>query len=290
MSVNFDYSQAFSRNIGWVTPEEQAQLRRTRVAIGGLGGVGGSHLVTMARLGVGRFSISDLDDFDVPNFNRQHGASLATVGQPKLAVMAQTIRDINPEVDLRLFDTGISHDNVDAFLDDVDLYLDSLDIFALDIRRKVFQRCHERGIPAITAAPMGMGTAMLIFLPNKMSFEEYFRFDDVSEFEDKIIQFVIGVSPAMMQRSYLVARSSVNFLHRKVPSTAMGIELAAGVAGTHALKVLLGRGPIPSAPWGLHFDAFRNRLIRTWRPWGNRNPLQRLMFHRVRSLLRGMGS
>jgi hypothetical protein len=56
----------------------------------------------------------------------------------------------------------------------------------------------------------------------------------------------------------------------------MGCELCAGVAGTEALKILLGRGEVIAAPRGLHFDAYRNRLVRTWRPWGNRNPVQRL--------------
>lgn len=287
MATEFEYMLAFSRNIGWVTQEEQSRLQRARVAIGGLGGVGGSHLVTLARLGVGQFSVADLDDFDVPNFNRQYGASVSTVGKSKLAVMSQAVRDINPEVTLHPFDQGINLENVDDFLSGTDLYMDSLDIFSLEIRRKVFQRCHELGIPAITAAPMGMGTAILVFLPGRMSFEDYFCFDDVRSFEDKLVKFVIGVSPAMLQRRYLVKRSSVNFLNRKVPSTAMGIELAAGVAGTQALKVLLGRGSVVHAPRGLHFDAYRNRLVRTWRPWGNRNPLQRMMFWRVRQLLSG---
>jgi tRNA A37 threonylcarbamoyladenosine dehydratase len=48
----FSYEQAFSRNIGWVTPAEQQVLRGKRVAIAGGGGVGGVHLLTLARLGV----------------------------------------------------------------------------------------------------------------------------------------------------------------------------------------------------------------------------------------------
>jgi hypothetical protein len=48
------------------------------------------------------------------------------------------------------------------------------------------------------------------------------------------------------------------------------------MAATVALKVLLGRGEVLYAPRGLQFDAYRNKLVRTWRPGGNRNPLQRL--------------
>ena len=51
----FNYEKAFSRNIGWITKEEQQVLRGKKVAIAGAGGVGGVHLLTLARLGVGNF-------------------------------------------------------------------------------------------------------------------------------------------------------------------------------------------------------------------------------------------
>lgn len=57
----FDYHRAFSRNIGWITEHEQSTLRDKRVAIAGMGGVGGFHLLTLARLGIGKFNIADLD-------------------------------------------------------------------------------------------------------------------------------------------------------------------------------------------------------------------------------------
>ncbi|WP_265941729.1 ThiF family adenylyltransferase [Dechloromonas sp. A34] len=280
----FSYDIAFSRNIGWVTEDEQARLRATRVAVGGLGGVGGNHTLTLARLGVGSFTITDLDTFDWPNLNRQAGAMVSTMGLPKLDVMAEQVRGINPSVDLRLLPNGLSLENIDYFLEGANLYVDSLDIFSLDIRRKVFARCYELGIPAITAAPMGMGTALLVFMPGKMSFEEYFALDGYS-FEDQILKFIVGVSPSMLQRHYLLTRDSVNLFKRKVPSVAMGIELAAGVACSAALKVLLGRGDVRYAPKGLHFDAYQNRLVKTWRPFGNRNPLQQLMFWYIRRIL-----
>jgi molybdopterin/thiamine biosynthesis adenylyltransferase len=284
MNTIFDYEEAFSRNIGWVTKAEQSELRKKCIAIGGLGGVGGSHLIVLARLGIGRFKISDLDEFELANFNRQYGASMSTIGKDKVDVMQKAIEDINPTIKIDHFDQGISLENLDDFLDGVDIYVDSLDIFALDIRRAVFARCYERNIPAITAAPMGMGTSVLIFMPGKMSFEEYFCLDGLP-LEDQVIKFIIGVSPTMQQRKYLVDRGSVNFLKKKVPSTPMGIELAAGVACTNVLKILLGRGSIISAPRGMHFDAFNNKLNKTWRPFGNNNPLQKMMFWYIKRLL-----
>ncbi len=275
MPRRFDYHAAFARNIGWVTVAEQAVLRAKRVAIAGLGGVGGSHLLTLARLGIGALNLSDFDHFELANFNRQAGATLSHLEQPKIEVLAGMAGDINPELDLRLFPEGVSRDNVDAFLDGVDLYLDGLDFFAVEARCCVFAACARLGIPAVTAAPLGMGVALLNFLPGAMSFEEYFRLDGETD-NEQLLRFLLGLSPAMLQRGYLVEPGAVDFLRHRGPSTPMACELCAGVAATEVLKILLARGTVKSAPHGLQFDAYRARLVRTYRPGGNRNPLQRV--------------
>ena len=118
----FDYDAAFSRNLGWVTEAEQQQLRQKCIAIAGLGGVGGSHLLTLTRLGIGKFKLADFDTFDIPNFNRQAGAMMSTVGQPKAEVLARMAKDINPELKITSYPGGVDKSNLDAFLDGVDLY------------------------------------------------------------------------------------------------------------------------------------------------------------------------
>ena len=273
VTVEFNYQKAFSRNIGWLTNAEQHVLNGKRIAIAGLGGVGGAHLLTLARLGIGAFNIADFDTFDIPNFNRQVGAMMSSVGRRKTDVLSAMARDINPELQLKVFEEGVTQQNLNAFLDGVDLYVDGLDFFAFSARKLVFPACAEKGIPATTAAPLGMGTAVLNFLPGGMTFEQYFRWDGCSE-DEMAIRFLIGLSPAMLQRGYLVDRSAVDFKARKGPSTPMACELCAGVAATQALKILLRRGDIVSAPHGLHFDAYRNKLAKTWRPGGNHNPIQ----------------
>ena len=282
----FDYDLAFSRNIGWVTESEQAKLKKSRVAIAGLGGVGGAHLLTLTRLGISHFNIADFDDFDVHNLNRQAGAFMPFMGQPKIDTVAKLARDINLDVDLRLFPQGVTPENVDEFLRDVDVYVDGLDFFALPARRMVFAKCREKGIPALTAAPLGMGTAFLYFSPMGMSFEDYFKVEG-QELQEQYARFIAGLSPAMIQRDYLVAPEAVNFQEKRGPSTIMACDLCAGVMGTSVLKVLLGRGSIKAAPWGMHFDAYHQKLKVTWRPFGNSNPLQRLLLKFIRPVLRG---
>ena len=282
----FDYGSAYSRNIGWVTLAEQQTMRKARIAIAGLGGVGGAHLLTLARLGISNFNIADFDDFDVHNINRQAGAFMPYMGQPKIDTVARLASDINPDIDLRLFPQGVQPDNVDEFLRDVDVYVDGLDFFALPARRMVFAKCREKGIPALTAAPLGMGVAFLYFSPTGMSFEDYFKVKG-HEPQEQYARFIAGLSPAMLNRDYLVAPEAVNFQEKRGPSTIMACDLCAGVMGTSVLKVLLGRGDIKAAPWGMQFDAYHQKLKFTWRPFGNANPLQQLLLKFIRPVLRG---
>lgn len=275
MGTEFDYDTAFSRNIGWVTSAEQAILRAKRVAIAGMGGVGGYHLLALSRLGIGAMHIADYDTFDMVNFNRQAGATLSNLGRPKVEAMAEQARDINPSMDIRLFAGKVDESNVHEFLNGVDLYVDGIDFFASAAREAVFRTCAERGIPAITAAPLGMSAAMVAFLPGRMTFEEYFRLNGLTDAE-KAIQFLIGFAPGMLHRHYLMDRSRVNLAERTGPSTVMGCYLCAGVVATQALKILLKRGKVYSAPYAIQFDAYRNKLVRTWRPGGNRNWMNRL--------------
>ena len=283
----FRYDEAFARNIGWVTEAEQAALRGKRIAIAGVGGVGGVHLLSLARLGIGAFHVAEMDTFDLVNFNRQAGAMMSTLGRPKVDVMVEMARQINPELDIKVFGEGVNAGNLDAFLDGVDLYVDGLDFFAFQARRDTFNACHAKGVPAVTAAPLGMGTAVLSFLPGKMSFEEYFRLDGCDE-DEMAVRFLLGLSPAMLQRGYLADPSRVDFAARRGPSTIAACQLCAGVTATEALKILLGRGKVLCAPWGFHFDAYRNRYIKTWRPWGNRNPVQQIGLFVARRQLRAM--
>ncbi len=280
----YNYNHATSRNIGWITEKEQTYIASKRIAIAGLGGVGGAHLLTLARLGITQFNISDFDSFEVHNFNRQSGAFMSTVGKEKLEVMEKMAQDINPEADIKTFNRGINRDNIDDFFDGVDLYVDSLDFFALDARKMAFKKCAEKNIPAITAAPLGMGCAFLAFIPGGMTFEDYFRLEGHSD-EEQLIKLLIGLSPSMMQRTYLVDKSRADFKAQKGPSTPMAVDMCAGIAGSNALKILLRRGDIISAPYGLHFDAYSNKLKKTWRPGGNRNPLQKLAFQIAKKIL-----
>lgn len=275
MASNFDYDVAFSRNIGWVTEAEQRLLSGKRVAIAGMGGVGGFHLLTLARLGIQHFHLADLDTFELANFNRQAGATMSSLGQDKVEVLARMAREINPDCDIKVFPKGVHAGNLDEFMTGVDLYVDGLDFFAFQAREEMFRHCAAHRIPATTVAPLGMSAALLNFMPGGMSFEDYFQLEGKPEME-KALRFLIGLAPALLHRLYLADESRVNLAARKGPSTVMACSLCAGVAASEALKILLGRGKVWAAPHGIQFDGYRNKVAHTWRPGGNRHPINRL--------------
>ena len=275
-TAEFDRDVAFSRTLGLVTRDELEALRGKTIAIAGLGGVGGSHLLTLTRLGIGGFHLADFDSFGVENFNRQAGASMSSVGRQKLEVMEALARQINPELRIKSFPHGVTADNVHDFLHGADVYLDSLDYFAFQIRSLVFETCYRNEIPAVTAGPLGMGVALLNFLPHKMKFQDYFDWKDSDSDFTKAIKFLVGLAPSLPHRHYLVDPSYVDLHARRGPSTPMGCELCAGFAGTEVLKILLKRGRVRAAPHSLHFDAYLNRFYSRTIRLGNRNPVQKL--------------
>lgn len=270
--MTFNYEEAFSRNLGWLTPQEQQRLKRARVAVAGMGGVGGVHVQALVRLGVGALNVTDFDSFELANFNRQAGAATSTVGRAKVEVMRDFALDVNPEIDVRVFPNGLDENNLADYLDGVDLLIDAIDFFANDLRPALYRAARERGIPVVCAAPLGAGASLICFKPGGISFEDYFGFagcDDVT----MAVRFMVGMSPRLPQRQYLAYPEIVDFVKRRVPSLGMACQLAAGMAVTASMKLLLGRAGVKGAPHSYQFDAYLGRFFHCWRPGGNRNPL-----------------
>jgi molybdopterin/thiamine biosynthesis adenylyltransferase len=279
--------KALPRNLGVLSRNDQARLARRRVAIAGMGGVGGLHLITLARAGVGAFHISDFDRFEPANFNRQYGARIPTLGRPKTDVLRADALAVNPFLDIRSFDRGINAENVDAFLDGVDLFLDGLDFFVPEVRRLVYGRAREKGIPVVTAGPIGFGTVALVFDPRGMSFDEYFDMHDGMDPFEQMLRFYVGLLSKNWLHAYAVRRFGVDLANKSGPSTPMGCLLASALAATEIVRILTGRPGLKPAPWCLQFDPYvRGMILRRLR-WGNRGPLQRLKLWVARKKLRG---
>lgn len=98
----FDYSNFTSRNIGFITVEEQLCLKKARVFIPGVGGMGGVAISCLARAGVENFIIADFDEFEVSNLNRQVFATLSSIGKDKAKTTVENLKLINPNIKIEV--------------------------------------------------------------------------------------------------------------------------------------------------------------------------------------------
>ncbi|MCK0096213.1 ThiF family adenylyltransferase [Yoonia sp. F2084L] len=101
--MSFDYTDFTNRNIGFVTPEEQARLRDTQVFVCGTGGMGGACVFALARMGVGRLILADIDVFETSNMNRQAFAFQETIGHHKAEATRDMCLRINPEMKITVY-------------------------------------------------------------------------------------------------------------------------------------------------------------------------------------------
>ena len=284
-NLPFDYERAFSSNQGLFTPAEQNILRRSTVAIPGMGGVGGAHLLTLTRLGVGNFTIADADVFELHNLNRQAGATVQTLGRRKVEVMAEMARAINPEVSIRIFSEQIQESNIDTFLAGCDAVVDGLDFFRIDARRLLFRRARELGLFVITSGPLGFGAATLIFSPQGPSFDEFTAIKDPMPTLEQLARFAVALAPAGLHLPYLNP-SSVSFKEGRGPSSMIGVNACAAVAAAEVFNLLLKRGPPWAVPRYAQFDPYRHGYRKGILRGGNRHPLQRLKLWVVKRKLR----
>lgn len=133
------------------------RLQKARVAVFGVGGVGGFVCEALARSGVGRIGIVDKDVVDVTNINRQIIALHSTVGRPKVEVMRERINAINPACQVDVFQQFILRDNIDEFpWDDYDYVVDAVDTVTAKIA--IIETAKKHGLYVISA--MGAGNKL----------------------------------------------------------------------------------------------------------------------------------
>ncbi len=271
----YDYFEAFGRNLGFLSTEEQSKLRSSRVAIAGLGGTGSGQVHALARMGVGKFNIADPDVFELVNFNRQSGATVPNIGRMKTDVAKETILGINPEADIRAFDEGINADNIDAFLDGVDVVVDSLDFYCFAERFLLYGKARANNQWVLTAPPLGFGFTLLIFDPKGMSFEDYFGFHDRMDERQRVIALIAGIAPKAYLLQYL-DRARPDLGGRRLPSVGAAPFMIAGVIAAEVTRLLTDKGTAMCVPSIYQFDALLRRFRhRTYR-WGMRSPAQRI--------------
>jgi molybdopterin/thiamine biosynthesis adenylyltransferase len=283
-SPPFKYEEASKRNFGFLSKAEQEVLRKSRVAVAGVGGAGSAVVHALARLGIGGFHIADPDVYEMSNFNRQTGATMATIGRRKADVVGEIVTGINPEADVRQFYEGVSEATIDSFLDGIDIVNDSLDFYCFKERFLLYRKARERGLWVLTAPPLGFGFTLIMFDPKGMSFEEYFGFSPDDSLEDLTVSLIAGITPRALFFEYL-DRSGLSFGEGRLPSVSPAPMMLAGVIATEIVNLLTGKYPPLPAPTMFQFDAMLHRFHRRDYRWSIAN--KRTWRNRLRRLQSG---
>lgn len=152
-----NYNETFSRTEALLGEDGMSRLRASRVAVFGVGGVGGFAAEALARSGIGALDLIDHDTVSVSNLNRQIIALRSTVGKKKVQVMKERIADICPETAVRAFDTFYLPETASMFdFRDYDYVVDAIDTVTGKIALAV--QAKEAGTPIICA--MGAGNKL----------------------------------------------------------------------------------------------------------------------------------
>ena len=147
----------FSRTELLLGQEAMEKLRRSRVAVFGIGGVGGHVVEALARSGVGAFDLIDNDTVSITNINRQIIATLDSVGKYKTEVMKERILSINPEAEIEIHNCFFLPETKDEFdFSSYDYVVDAVDTVTAKIA--LVMACEEAKVPIISS--MGAGNKL----------------------------------------------------------------------------------------------------------------------------------
>jgi tRNA A37 threonylcarbamoyladenosine dehydratase len=153
---------AFSRFEMLVGPDAIDKLKRSRVAVFGVGGVGSFAVEGLARSGVGKFILVDNDVICESNINRQIHATIKTIGRAKVDVMKERILDIDPDAEVETYQLFYPSDTPGDLLEGrIDYIVDAID--TVKAKLELIMKAKEKGIPIISS--MGTGNK---FDPSKL--------------------------------------------------------------------------------------------------------------------------
>ena len=147
----------FSRTELLLGKEAMEQLSKARVAVFGVGGVGGYACEALVRSGIGAFDLIDDDKVCLTNLNRQIIATRKTVGKYKTDVMKERMLEINPDVDVAIHKCFFLPENADEFpFEEYDYIIDAVDSVTAKI--ELVMKAQEKNVPIISS--MGAGNKL----------------------------------------------------------------------------------------------------------------------------------
>lgn len=161
-----NYLERTKRNQFWTRGVDgQLALKKLKVGVAGLGGMGSNIAEILVRLGVGHLHLADPDTIELSNLNRQVIANLSTVGQLKLDASIKELLNIDPETSIRGFPEGINEANAEAFVKGMDVVINEIDVLHIDSQLYLLEAARKANIPVYTTLVVGVGIHLYKYSP-----------------------------------------------------------------------------------------------------------------------------
>lgn len=259
------YEALFTRNIGFVDENEQSLLRATKVAVLGVGGMGGVTAQVLARAGVGELRILDKDTFEPSNNNRQVYSRADTWGRPKVEVTREELGKVNPELRVKSAD-HFGADNADEMISGVDVVVNGMDELGATLRLWRTARAHRVPVVDAWSAPL---PNVFVLRPGEPLPEEFLGYPTAGVDPALVTPAMVDESKVREALHVALHSSSLRYLDMEIIREILSgerarISFAPMVWGAglmmawEALKLRLNRGEVAS------------RHGRFWDPWTGR--------------------
>lgn len=158
----------FQREELLIGKENLEKLKKSKVGIFGIGGVGSFVVEGFARAGIGNLVLIDLDNIDVTNINRQIHSLHSTIGKPKIEVMRDRVLDINPNVNVEIYDANNLKNEVEIIDNSFTYIVDAVD--TITTKLNIIEKSKKENVPIISC----MGTANRLD-PTKFKIEDIYK-------------------------------------------------------------------------------------------------------------------
>jgi len=155
--------ERYARNMKTFSPEDQANLLKSKVSIVGLGGLGGTVSEILARTGIGTLKLIDGDRFEASNLNRQFLSTYETMGKYKTESAVKRIQEINASITVRRYDEYLDDKNSDTIICPSDVIVDCLD--NIKTRFTLENASKKAGSPLVSAAVAGLSGHITTIFP-----------------------------------------------------------------------------------------------------------------------------
>ena len=230
------YWEMVSRQMSIVTRSEQQKFKDATIAVIGCGGIGGETIEMLARAGVGKLVLADMDKFDLSNLNRQTLSTLNDVGLSKSEVGGEKVRSINPHADVEVYNEKVTQENIDEIIKDTDIVIDAMDNV---LTRVIISRAAKKEkIPFIHGAIHGTLGQITVFLSNS----------------DKDYETMFNLPSQGKDLTEDVIEALENVTSGVPPVIGPTPNLIGCLQAMEAFKIMTGIGKVIVAPKILTFD------------------------------------